>query len=101
MRLRKNWLYLLLLVEFQSTDDPLMALRIHTYTGLLYQELARNGHLDATTTSPARTGTCTSPAAGRRVGCSTLAAVPTSSESCACRGRSYADSGDNAPLPSV
>ena len=40
MRLRKNWLYLLLLVEFQSTDDPLMALRIHTYTGLLYQELA-------------------------------------------------------------
>ena len=30
MRLRKNWLYLLLLVEFQSTDDPLMALRIHT-----------------------------------------------------------------------
>ena len=47
MRLRKNWLYLLLLVEFQSTDDPLMALRIHTYTGLLYQELARNGQLDA------------------------------------------------------
>ena len=47
MRLRKNWLYLLLLVEFQSTDDPLMALRIHTYTGLLYQELARNDQLDA------------------------------------------------------
>ena len=37
MRLRSNWLYLLLLVEFQSTDDPLMALRILTYTGLLYQ----------------------------------------------------------------
>ena len=47
MRLRKNWLYLLLLVEFQSTDDPLMALRILTYTGLLYQELARNEQLDA------------------------------------------------------
>ena len=53
MRLRKNWLYLLLLVEFQSTDDPLMALRIHTYTGLLYQELARNGQLDAEGQLPA------------------------------------------------
>ena len=53
MRLRKNWLYLLLLVEFQSTDDPLMALRIHTYTGFLYQELARNGQLDADGRLPA------------------------------------------------
>ena len=53
MRLRKNWLYLLLLVEFQSTDDPLMALRIHTYTGLLYQELARNEQLDADGRLPA------------------------------------------------
>ena len=42
-----------LLVEFQSTDDPLMALRIHTYTGLLYQELARNGQLDADGRLPA------------------------------------------------
>ena len=41
------------LVEFQSTDDPLMALRIHTYTGLLYQELARNGQLDADGRLPA------------------------------------------------
>ena len=53
MRLRNNWLYLLLLVEFQSTDDPLMALRILTYTGLLYQELARNGQLDADGRLPA------------------------------------------------
>ena len=53
MRLRKNWLYLLLLVEFQSTDDPLMALRILTYTGLLYQELARNEQLDADGRLPA------------------------------------------------
>ena len=53
MRLRKNWLYLLLLVEFQSTDDPLMALRILTYTGLLYQELARNDQLDADGRLPA------------------------------------------------
>ena len=34
--------YLLILLEFQSEDDPWMALRIHTYTGLLYQELVRN-----------------------------------------------------------
>ncbi len=53
MRLRSNWLYLLLLVEFQSTDDPLMALRILTYTGLLYQELARNEQLDADGRLPA------------------------------------------------
>ena len=53
MRLRDNWLYLLLLVEFQSTDDPLMALRILTYTGLLYQELARNEQLDADGRLPA------------------------------------------------
>ena len=53
MRLRKNWLCLLLLVEFQSTDDPFMALRILTYTGLLYQALARNEELDADGRLPA------------------------------------------------
>ena len=53
MRLRKDWLYLLLLVEFQSTDDAcLMALRIG-HLGLLYQELARNGQLDADGRLPA------------------------------------------------
>ena len=35
-------MYLLVLLEFQSEDDPWMALRILTYTGLLYQELVRN-----------------------------------------------------------
>ena len=34
--------HLLVMLEFQSTDDPRMALRILAYTGLLYQELARN-----------------------------------------------------------
>ena len=34
--------YLLILLEFQSKDDRWMALRILTYTGLLYQELVRN-----------------------------------------------------------
>ena len=33
---------LLVLLEFQSEDDRWMALRILTYTGLLYQELIRN-----------------------------------------------------------
>ena len=34
--------HLLVVLELQSTDDPRMALRIVVYTGLLYQELARN-----------------------------------------------------------
>ena len=42
LRLGEHWVYLLILLEFQSEDDPWMALRIHTYTGLLYQELVRN-----------------------------------------------------------
>lgn len=33
---------LLVLLEFQSRDDPTMALRILAYTSLLYQELVRN-----------------------------------------------------------
>ena len=42
LRLGEHWMYLLILLEFQSEDDPWMALRIHTYSGLLYQELVRN-----------------------------------------------------------
>ena len=42
LRLGQRWVYLLVLLEFQSEDDRWMALRIHTYTGLLYQELVRN-----------------------------------------------------------
>ena len=33
---------LLVVLEFQSRDDPLMALRIFAYTILLYQELVRS-----------------------------------------------------------
>ena len=40
--LGEQWVYLLILLEFRSEDDPWMALRIHTYTGLLYQEMVRN-----------------------------------------------------------
>ena len=32
----------LVVVEFQSSEDPRMALRLLAYTALLYQELARN-----------------------------------------------------------
>ena len=45
-RRRGEWLYLLVLLEFQSTAEPRMALRILTYTSLLYQELVRNDALD-------------------------------------------------------
>ena len=40
-----GWLYLMLLLEFQSTVDPAMAARMLTYTGLLYQRLAADGVL--------------------------------------------------------
>ena len=45
VRLRERWLYLVVLLEFQSRDEPRMALRILTYTGLLYEELVRNGEV--------------------------------------------------------
>ena len=38
LRLGEHWVYLLILLEFQSENDQWMALRIHTYSGLLYQE---------------------------------------------------------------
>ncbi|HNV72380.1 MAG TPA: Rpn family recombination-promoting nuclease/putative transposase, partial [Candidatus Ozemobacteraceae bacterium] len=34
-----DWLYVYILIEFQSDVDPFMALRIMTYLGLLYQDL--------------------------------------------------------------
>ena len=34
-----TWLYIYLLLEFQSSSDPYMALRIMVYEGLLYQSL--------------------------------------------------------------
>ena len=41
----ERWLYLLLLLEFQSTVDPAMAVRMLAYTALLYQRLAADGAL--------------------------------------------------------
>lgn len=41
LRWGDDWLYVYLLLEFQSTIDPWMAVRIQTYLGLLYQDLIR------------------------------------------------------------
>ena len=42
LRVGRGWLHVLVLLEFQSRDDPDMALRILEYTALLYRELRRN-----------------------------------------------------------
>lgn len=41
----EDWLYLYLLIEFQSTDERFMALRMMVYVGLLYQDLIRQKQL--------------------------------------------------------
>ena len=41
IRINDRWLYVYLLLEFQSSIDPLMALRMMVYVGLLYQDLAK------------------------------------------------------------
>jgi len=49
VRLRnRSWLYLYLLLEFQSRPDRFMALRLLVYVGLLYQDLVKRGELTAT-----------------------------------------------------
>ena len=45
VRFRNGWLYLLVLLEFQSGNDPRMALRNLEYTALLYRELDRRAEL--------------------------------------------------------
>ena len=40
-----GWCYLYLLLEFQSTPDPWMAVRILAYTALLWQDLIRSGQI--------------------------------------------------------
>lgn len=45
IRWRGNHLYIYLLLEFQSTVDRYMAVRIMAYTALLYQDLIRNRQL--------------------------------------------------------
>lgn len=41
VRWRDQWLYVYLLLEFQSTVDRFMAIRILVYVGMLYQDLIR------------------------------------------------------------
>src|SRR5207237_1046730 len=41
VRWRADWLYIYLLLEFQSTVDRYMAVRLQVYVGLLYQALIR------------------------------------------------------------
>ncbi len=41
VRLRDGWLYVYLLLEFQSSVEQYMAVRVMTYIGLLYQDLIR------------------------------------------------------------
>lgn len=43
VRFGEEVIYLYLLLEFQRTDDPWMAVRILTYVGLLYQDLIKTG----------------------------------------------------------
>ena len=45
VRFQDHWLYVYLLLEFQSTVDRFMAVRILSYTGLLYQDLIRSQSL--------------------------------------------------------
>jgi len=45
VRAGEDWLYLYLLIEFQSRVDRFMALRMMVYVGLLYQDLIRHRQL--------------------------------------------------------
>lgn len=47
VRWRNEWLYVYILLEFQSTVDSFMAVRIMTYLGLLYQDLIKHQPLTA------------------------------------------------------
>ena len=45
LRWGNRWIYVYLLLEFQSTVDRFMAVRLLTYIGLLYQNLAAAGEI--------------------------------------------------------
>lgn len=45
VRLSGEWIYIYLLLEFQSRSDPWMALRMQVYVGLLYQDLVKRHEL--------------------------------------------------------
>ena len=43
VRRADDWMYIYLLVEFQSQPDPWMAMRMLVYVGLFYQDLIKDG----------------------------------------------------------
>jgi len=43
VKVGEDWVYLYLLIEFQSSVDKYMALRMMVYVGLLYQDLIKQG----------------------------------------------------------
>jgi hypothetical protein len=45
IRCGDSWFFIYLLLEFQSSVDPWMAVRIMTYIGLLYQDLIKSGQV--------------------------------------------------------
>jgi len=45
LRFRGEWLYLYLVLEFQSSDNYFMAVRLMSYVGLLYQDIIRSKKL--------------------------------------------------------
>ena len=47
VRWKETWLYVFILLEFQSTVDPFMAVRILVYVGLLWQDIIRTQDLKA------------------------------------------------------
>ena len=47
VRLGSEWVYVYLLIEFQSSVDTFMAVRVLAYLGLLYQDIIRTGGLTA------------------------------------------------------
>ena len=45
VKVGEDWVYLYLLIEFQSSVDKYMALRMMVYVGLLYQDLIKRGEV--------------------------------------------------------
>jgi len=46
LKVRERWLWVYLILEFQSEPDPWMAVRMMVYVGLLAQNLIREGELE-------------------------------------------------------
>ena len=94
----RKWLYLLVMLEFQSTTDRYMAVRILVYTGLPYQDLIRRkalGRRRAAAPGAAECCTTDAPAGPPRSGRRWLPSSRRSATSCLTRG----DGGRTIDLP--